>query len=89
MSFKHSSPESNMYASIWRVFTYGAVRGVYYEIYDNQRFQILAYVLLRSITNEREDILKFFLFINIYSGENAFYDLLFFINIHLQISRYK
>ena len=89
MSFKHSSPESNMYASIWRVFTYGAVRGVYYEIYDNQRFQILAYVLLRSITNEREDILKFFLFINIYSGVNAFYDLLFFINIHLQIFRYK
>ena len=73
MSFKHSSPESNMYASIWRVFTYGAVRGVYYEIYDNQRFQILAYVLLRSITNEREDILKFFLFINIFGGMNAFY----------------
>ena len=78
MSFKHSSPESNMYASIWRVFTYGAVRGVYYEIYDNQRIQILAYMLLRSITNEREDIWKFFLFINIFGGINAFYDLLLF-----------
>ena len=60
------------------MFNYGAVRGVYYEIYDNQRFQLLAYVLLTSITNEREDILKFFLFINIYGGINAFYDLLFF-----------
>ena len=30
-------------------------------------------MLLNSITNEREDILKFFLFINIYGGINAFY----------------
>ena len=52
--------------------------GVDYEMYYIQRFLILAYVLLRTITNEREDILKFFLFINIYSGVNAFYDLLFF-----------
>ena len=75
-----------MYASIWRVFTYGAVRGVYYEIYDNQRIQILAYVLLRSITNEREDILKFFLFINVYGGINAFY-YFFFIFRSLQIQK--
>ena len=71
------------------MFNYGAVRGVYYEIYDNQRIQILAYVLLRRITNEREDILKFFLFINVYGGINAFYYLLLFYNIHLYIFRYK
>lgn len=65
MSFKHSSPESYIFASIWRVFNYGAVRCLYYEIYDNQGIQILAYVLLRSITNEREDILKFF-YLSIY-----------------------
>ena len=41
------------------------VGGVYYEIYNNQRIKILAYVLLRSITNEREDILKFF-YLSIY-----------------------
>ena len=60
------------------MFNCGEWGGVYYEIYNNQRIQILAYVLLRSITNEREDILKFFLFINIYGGINAFYDLLLF-----------
>ena len=49
-------------------------RGSYLEIYITlQRIKILAYVLLNSITNELEDILKFFLFINIYGGINAFY----------------
>ena len=48
--------------------------GSYLEIYITfQRIKILAYVLPSSITNEREDILKFFLFINIYGGINAFY----------------
>ena len=42
---------------------------------------------MRSITNEREDILKFFLFINIYGGINAFYDLLLFFEFHLHIFR--
>ena len=32
--------------------------GVDYEMYYFQRFLILAYMLLRTITNEREDILK-------------------------------
>ena len=53
------------------VFNCGGWRGVYYEIYENQRIQILAYELL--MRNEREDIFKFFLFINIYGGINAFY----------------
>ena len=48
------------------MFNCDEVGGVYYEMYYIQRFQILAYVLLRTITNEGEDILKFFLFISIY-----------------------
>ena len=36
-------------------------------------------MLLNSITNEREDILKFFLFINIYGGINAFYYFFYFL----------
>ena len=59
------------------------VGGVYYEMYYIQRFQIFSYVLLRTITNEREDILKFFLFINIFSGVKAFYDLLFYLLIFI------
>ena len=40
--------------------------------------------------NEREDIFKFFLFINIYGGINAFYYFFFlFFNIHFYISPYK
>ena len=43
-------------------------------------------MLLNTIANEREDILKFFLFINIYVGINAFYyfyNFLIFISISL------
>ena len=45
-------------------------------------------MLLRSITTEREDIFKFFLFINIYGGINAFYDFLSLI-IFISISFVK
>ena len=58
--------------------------GSYLESYITfERIKILAYVVPSSITNEREDILKFFLFINIFSGVKAFYDLLFYLLIFI------
>ena len=50
--------KSNIYISFWRVFS--GVGGSLPWNFDYYSKKILPYVVLTSITNEREDILKFF-----------------------------